>query len=535
MNKQIAIYVFLGIMLMMSCSHAPNYPHELILADSLADIRPDSAQRLLQSMDKMMEDAPSSSRHYYELLCVKADDKAFKPITDRDSLILALVGYYEKVGDRQLLPVAYYYAGRLCAELNDGPQALLYFQQALDHAPSSNSIPLNVIYAQMASMFILQGLTENALHFNKLAYQYDLDAGDSLGMVFDLRDIGVHYGWQEQYDSSYTYLKKAYSLAREMSSKLMECDVAVQMASHFYDRGLYDSATVYISNADSGLDKPRLRPFYSIRAEVELAQENLDSARHYYRLLWGTGTVYARRTAARGLAKVEGMLGRSDSALYYLNEFLLLEDTVRSMGEKETMARMQSQYDYSIHEERARRMEGESVRRGNVIVILLLVVLIVSLSLSFAVVNSRRQKKFLRLKIDSLEANKYIVSVRTQEELDMELALLKQTGIYNEILSLLENTEKRNKSLSDGQWEELDKMVNDIYKGFKRKLYDTCSMRKQSYRMCLLLKVQIPPSKIAQILSVEVNSISMARKRLYEKAFGKKGKAEDWDVFIKSL
>ena len=56
---------------------------------------------------------------YYELLTVKASDKADKLNPDADH-ILSLVDYYEH-GDRSLLPTAYYYAGRTYYELHDAP------------------------------------------------------------------------------------------------------------------------------------------------------------------------------------------------------------------------------------------------------------------------------------------------------------------------------------------------------------------------------------------------------------------------------
>jgi len=45
----------------------------------------------------------------------------------------------------------------------------------------------------------------------------------------------------------------------------------------------------------------------------------------------------------------------------------------------------------------------------------------------------------------------------------------------------------------------------------------------------------VEPVKIAVIIMRAKNSVSSIRSRLYQKAFGCKGSAKDWDMVIKSL
>lgn len=99
---------------------------QLTNIDSVADNDAERALNMLDSIWPYMKNATEASRNYYELLKIKAQDKAYIPQTS-DSTITRLVEYYENKGDKRLLPKAYYYAGRIYRKLHDAPQAVKYF------------------------------------------------------------------------------------------------------------------------------------------------------------------------------------------------------------------------------------------------------------------------------------------------------------------------------------------------------------------------------------------------------------------------
>jgi hypothetical protein len=77
--------------LMASCSRH-RYPAELTAADSLADVRTDSAVALLKALRSTMDGAPEDTKMYYDLLTIKAEDKTY--VTHRsDKQIMRLVNY----------------------------------------------------------------------------------------------------------------------------------------------------------------------------------------------------------------------------------------------------------------------------------------------------------------------------------------------------------------------------------------------------------------------------------------------------------
>lgn len=77
--------------------------------------------------------------------------------------------------------------------------------------------------------------------------------------------------------------------------------------------------------------------------------------------------------------------------------------------------------------------------------------------------------------------------------------------------------------------------VNAVYPGFDSKLADLCKMSTADYRLCLLVKIEMSPSAMAQILVKTSSGITSARAKLFKRAFGTSGGAADWDGVIRSL
>lgn len=79
-------------MCICACTNKP-YPQSLRVADSLIHNNPDSAVILLEELKRSMAFEPQATQMYYQLLTIKAKDKAYITHTS-DSLIKTVVKYY---------------------------------------------------------------------------------------------------------------------------------------------------------------------------------------------------------------------------------------------------------------------------------------------------------------------------------------------------------------------------------------------------------------------------------------------------------
>ena len=137
-------FLLLGGYLLVSfaaCKQHRPYDGQLARIESLADVNPDSADVLL-----IYTPSPSlkgGEKEVWELLRIKIDDKLYRTVTHYRDTILQLIDYFER--HPRVLPrllgstgpaLPYLYAGRIYSDLGDAPQALDYYQRALDVQPA---------------------------------------------------------------------------------------------------------------------------------------------------------------------------------------------------------------------------------------------------------------------------------------------------------------------------------------------------------------------------------------------------------------
>ena len=107
---------------------------------------------------------------------------------------------------------------------------------------------------------------------------------------------------------------------------------------------------------------------------------------------------------------------------------------------------------------------------------------------------------------------------------------------YDEdIIRMIDSHVKANKVLKDSDWKMVEERLLATYPDFKEKLYSRINLSDTEYHICLLLKQDISPSKIAKVMSLAVSSVSQSRLRMQQKAFNGDGTAKDWDRFVLSL
>lgn len=151
--------------------------------------------------------------NYAKLIRIKAKDLAYMKHSS-DSVITSLVSYYEKKDNRTLLPLAYYYAGRVYSDMNDAPQALEYFRMAeksLTPKDNNNKL-LAKTHSQIAYILNYRGFYEEALSEFSRAYKIDNTNADTMSTIFDLRDLASTNWDLERLDSALYCYKQAEAL-----------------------------------------------------------------------------------------------------------------------------------------------------------------------------------------------------------------------------------------------------------------------------------------------------------------------------------
>ena len=554
-------YFFLCLLLccLCACGHG-SYPAALHRADSLADACPDSARALLARWADSVAHAPERVRMYHALLTVKAADKAYVRHTS-DTVIKDVVAYYEDGADPWLLPEAYYYAGRVYSDLGDAPQALDYFERAAEALPPKGREMLaGKIYSQMGTLFEHQQMHEEALEMYRRSYAIEVDAEDVRGQIFSLRDIGGAFQSLEQPDSALVYTRKAYLLASAHGAADMQSLVQGQQASLYIQLQQYDSAEVCLREAFKQVHKASRSGLYAMASR-------------------DCGTVYGKEMAYFALAQMAMRSKNTDKALDYFAQSFVLQDSIRRMTNTETIRRMHSLYNYRWREKENQELKMEKQQRQFVFYAALgLCVLLLAVAFGYVQYVRRkrtelqqrleyanrvkeeaeqRSERFIReneQKIAVLEQQLREADAVRREQLQRQkemmewenkqaLAALEKQRLLEEAMAetdirkelsgqhFADNT--GNKSLRPKDWQRVASEVETLSPGFKEKLFALYPRFSDfEYHLCLLIRLGIRPVDMAGLTAHGKESITAARRRMYEKVFRKKGSPGDWDKII---
>lgn len=580
------ILLFIIQLCFWACDNKP-YSHLMSMADSLTNTNPDSAVIYLNKLKDHIETAPRSVQMYYQLLCIKANDRAYIPHSS-DSIILPILNYYKQTDDLHL-PETYYYAGRIYRDLGDAPQALDYFNNTLDALPSSSdSYSLkSKVYSQIGTLFLYQDIYDEALKMFKEAFHYDLLLEDSVGMSYDLRDMATSYRCLNQIDSAIYYYGKANDLALALHQQRFVSMIQSQMAGLYIQLKKYDLAKQFLQSSLSYQHKADKSGIFSVAAKYYHQLGTKDSAVYYYTQLLDFGTIYAKQAAHWGLAELAIDNNHEQDAIPHLRAYMQCVDSIRKITDREAIRQMRSVYNYKLREKEIAHLKSKN-EQTKLIIISLLSLCAILASITFAYIQyfklkqlqlTIRLKKIKRLKdklysrsVQFIEENKrkieeleimerkflevdqinttlkeqlnaqkeLIIYTNKQIKLDLNRreqsqAVLFKSEIYLHIQRQLKINDRSKRMLSDEDWKELEKLVNSTYNGFKENLYDIYNLSLFEYRVCLLIKINIQPIDIGKLTEHSKESISSTRRRLYEKVFHIKGAPKDWDDFTYSL
>ena len=510
---------------------------------------------------------------------IQAADKAFVVQESTDE-IDSIVHYFEKHPSKELLPLSYYYAGRIYSDLEDAPQALDYFQKVLECEPQDSLAAL--AHSQMGSLLLRQRMVTASIEHVQAAYEYDVQQADTTGMIFDLRDMGNAFRCTEdEVDSCLTYYEEALRLATEQGDTLMQEELKGSIAVYLIQTDSLQAAwqllhplLVDINQRDAS-SASTLR---SIAAEYYLKTGNADSACIYFEKLTESGTLYAKQEAYRQLAKHSLAKGNLQKAADLLHNYEKYTDSIAITMQTEALSQADALFNYRLREQENQRLmktmtKTKTIAAGAIGLLLLSGFTMLFLhernkrkqivqqlhmermkevqeqqykrSLAYMEENEKKMKELeeqmekagqentqLRKTIQKLKYANELASIQMQEHQQADKQV-KSSSIYQRIQILLNN--KESIGMNDKIWKELEEVVEQAHNGFLKRVEDLCPLNWQERNLCLLLKAGFSPSNIAILTAHSKQSISSTRSRLYERTFLEKGTPSQWDEFILSI
>lgn len=542
--------------LLLSCSDH-RYPKCLMHADSLCDVSPDSALSMLHNIKGDMAKETEPVRMFYDLLCVKASDKCFILQTS-DTTVLRLVNYYEKHKDRDLLPMAYFYAGSAYRDLNDAPQAIEYFQKAADcDYNGGNQRIKSLSYSRIGGLYMMQMLYADAEQYHRKSYEIKEMRNDTIGQIYSLRDIGYSFRMRKNADSARIYYNEALKLARKTGRKDMVSRVCIQIAGLFLESGRVTEAWPYLNYAINNTSSTDNNAVFSNASIYYSKIDNIDSTLSYCAKTINCGNVYAKQLASKIIADVYFKRGNKQMAFKWLKQYEAFTDSVMSYNTLEAVKLSNSLYNYRIREKENIILAAKSESKDMVIFLTSLLSILVTGILVAIVFYYKRRKRFMDLKMASLEAaqseiarinQKYeaqlnSIKAKASDAKDFDVTCvspnLHTQNIVNSDIYMLLNKYKGTSDharLLTEDWDELMRVVNREYPFFVANLLALHPMKADELRLCLLIKVGMRVGEMANIMQRSRQSIGSMRSRLFEKMFSyKENDKNNLNILIASL
>ena len=144
------------------------------------------------------------------------------------------------------------------------------------------------------------------------------------------------------------------------------------------------------------------------------------------------------------------------------------------------------------------------------------------------------ENSMLRLELEEKKAK--LDYANTMARIDNEKRERAEGDIFSSDIYLkIQRLLNEGRTMGEEDWQQLALLVDGIYSGFTEKLYSLYKVSVNDYRVCLLVKIHVLPKDIASLTAHSKESVSTSRSRLYQKVFGKKGSAKEWDDFLMSL
>ena len=555
--------IILSILLLTACDESGRVQFEKLQhIDSIAELNADSAIVMLNAINR---DSlwGNDNKFYFDLLKIRANDKAYIAHTS-DSEILSFINYFENHDFNNLLPVAYYYGGRVYSDLGDAPQALEYFQKALDCENISEFNHLKgKISSQMGQLFINTHLFNHAREKFKDAINIYISTNDSLSLIYNYNNLGTTYKWLDMPDSSIYFTTKALNVATQIAPNseiclLMQCHVA----AFYAHKKEYNRAKIELEKCIDKLSSQNNKAYsYSIACDIYCNLNEFEKAQYYANKLLEINP--SNKIAHGAYIFIAKHNNNFNLLCSHLDDYISCIDSLNSQSEKEATIHQNSLYNYSLKtkENIFLLKQQQSLKLYIFITIFfcisfILVSIIIyrnnkhlkqKLRLQLTITKQirlklnqldnspnypiERQPSVSKLKRELIESFKIIIS--NHEEHPSIHPQISSSKITQKFQSLCNNNSE---NPSNQDWEKLDSLVNEFYPNFKSYLYILKhNLSTHLYYVCLLTKCGFSQNEIAILTNHSPNSIYSCKKRLSKSMFSIDATASDFDAFIHSL
>lgn len=570
--------IALSSILVIGCSRNPKAEALLNSAEELTGQNPDSALRILDSVDVEILTRKQQMRYY--LVHASAQNKAYIPFTS-DSIMKEVVEYYDSHGTPNEQMLANYLMGRIYTDMDNPMVALEYFHNAIERADTTSNDcdykTLSRIYGQTADLFHMQLLPEYELRDEKLAVKYAWKAKDTLAALQFYEHLTGPYDRMNMKDSVISVSKNVSNLYRQYGYK-EEASSCWPSAIYVYmEQKKYAEAKLLINDMikNSGwTDKngdftEKHKGCYDIMGLYYEGINKLDSAEYFYRkVLTLPLEMPNHEISIKGLMSIYKKKHYLDSVSKYARMYCEYNDSSYMALSTDKVRRMQAIYDYSHNQKIAIQKTIEA--KNNLIrleIFVSITFILIVLTIYIIYIKKKKKDEILRntqnknLKIRQQyykAKEEYAQLIQNYEEYKIrkhdEIERLRDVILRNEekenTLANIDNEELLQKAIivkrfhecsslgklpSSKEWADLNRLVERFIPNFIKFLKENDNeLSFREIEICILIRLGFKSYDIKVLLDLSSQYLSNIRTSINIKLFKTKG-TKDLDYKIRCL
>lgn len=526
-------------------------------------------ERMRLRMASLLDRADSLNRNYV-------------PMTGGlDSLLREAVDYYDRHGTPNEQMRAYYLLGCAHRDMEEAPQALQSYQDAIDRAdtlaPDCDYRLLCRVHSQIADILSNQNMLDEAIKEDRLSAQYAWTAGDTLPAILSMGQLASDYFGIGKEDSILKISEMVCRLSESYGyAKIGNTELAPAIYIYL-TRGNYSKAKEYLDRyefhsewADTSLYFfPQYKMLYYYKGLYYLGIGKPDSANFYFREQVANGNdINNTALGNRGLYMLYKKEQSLDSIVKYADLSYDLKDSDMNASVHASLQNIQALYNYSRYQRTAEKQTLRAERLQAQLILafsfLLFIVIISSVTVWMIRLNTKRRMQKM--------AYEYSLDILTYQDLKTEIEQLSSQRIEDksritsleEKLSLLLNSiaEKQGHgnlnmedmlleshivkrfhhcaaraiTVSENDWYDLRAVANHFMPNFIHTLQSfEYHLNLKETEVCILIKLRFIPSELCTLLRMKPNAVSNMRSRLHKKLFHTEGSATEFDDAIRQI
>ena len=565
----------------------PDMKPQLEEAEALLTENPDSAYRLLQSIERP-ERRQEAEYATWCLLMTQATDKSFREHTS-DSLIRVAVRYFSKQHDPERLATALYTQGRVEKELGKKEEAAQLFVKALDVAKGGEdyklqylaSSHLGTLYAYSHLDSLAFSAYEQALHFAELAQ-------DSSSISYSHAYLGRVYGLQNNWHEAIHAYQKAIAIASQVQSipalRLGLSELATAYCRIQAYQNAFDCLQRLQDLADKSLTTNQAITYLNI-GDLYRLMGCYDLAIPYLEKALNTKNMYTKRSTYQCFYYLYIEQQNYKKAIEYNNLYWVCNDSIQKIGKQKEIIAVEKKYNNEKLMNEKQQLELKQSRMlligGGIFLLIIIVFLFIYadkkriIARLFEELNnvqcqivekeraiieyqqevavlSHKQSNFNDLQQirNNMEAEIKLLhqQIKTLKQRQSELLIRlnhrnDQIQQYEKIMERKENIPdiltriKKTARIEESEWPELIAHIDALHCQFSARLKKAYpELTDADIRLCCLIKLGYERKDQIALLALNEDSFDKRKQRL-RKRIGKDKKWEkgELDSFIRSF